>query len=260
MNIIIPVDFSTASLNAAHFAVRMLVGQYDETAVLLHVYKDASDEAHVKQLLRELKDSLVDEAVVKIETVAELNSDFLETLERKARHLDAALIVMSTSEKSKMEQAISGNSSLKMIEKNICPVLVVPEHAKYFQIKNVAIACDFKDIENSIPIVPVKKILGLFQPSVHIVNINSEIYVSLNEEYLAKRQLMAEMFQEFHPEFYFITTFNFHETLQQFIKDKNIDLVLTFPRTHSFIDNIFKSSKTKKLVYESEIPVLAAHE
>ncbi|MGE5518290.1 MAG: universal stress protein [Candidatus Dadabacteria bacterium] len=260
MNILIPVDFTPASLNAAHFAVKMLLGQYDETAVLLHVYEDASKEAQVKQQLRDLRDSLLDEAIVKIETIAEHNDDFLDTLERRARHLDAALVVMASTEKSKIEQAFTGNNSLKMIEKNVCPVLVVPEDARFSAIKNVAIACDFKDIEASIPIVPVKKVLSLFQPFVHIVNVNSDIYVSLNEEYLAKRQLMAEMFQEFHPEFYFITTFNFHETLQQFVKDKKIDLVLTFPRTHSFIDNLFKTSKTKKLLYESDIPVLAAHE
>jgi hypothetical protein len=108
--------------------------------------------------------------------------------------------------------------------------------------------------------VPVKKVLNLFGPNLHIVNINSEIYVSLSEEYLEQRKLMLDMFKEFHPEFYFITTYDFHETLRQFIDDKNIDLVLTFPRKHSFINNLIKGNNTKKLVLESAIPVLAAHE
>jgi hypothetical protein len=115
-------------------------------------------------------------------------------------------------------------------------------------------------VESSIPIVPVKRILSIFRPNLHIVNINSEIYVSLSEKYLQERSKMQEMFAEFKPEFYFITTYDFHETLNRFVTDKKIDLVLTFPRTHSFIDSLINGSTTKKLVYESSIPVLAAHE
>ena len=260
MHVIVPTDFSKTSLNAAHLAARMLVGQYDVTLVLFHVFEDPGKEAAVKQELRQLKDSLIDESIVKIETVAECSNDFIESLDRKVRYLDAGLVVMAITEKSKLEQVITGSNSLRMIERNLCPVLVIPYDAKYNEIKNVAVASDFKDVQNSIPLVPVKKVLSIFKANLHIVNINSEIYVSLSEEYLAQRKAMLDMFKEFRPEFYFITTFDFHETLRQFIADKQIDLVLTFPRKHSFINNLIKGNNTKKLVYESSIPVLAAHE
>lgn len=260
MNIIVPVDFSPASLNAAHFAARMLVGQYEAVMVLYHAYESSKKESEVKHDLRELKDALLDEHVIKIETVAEETDNFIESLEKKVRHLDAALVVMGLEEKSKLEQVLLGSNSLRMIEKNVCPVLVIPHDARYNEIKNVALASDFNDVEDTTPIVPVKRILNIFRPSLHIVNVNSEIYVSLTEEYLLQRKKMRDMFAEFNPEFYFITTYDFHETLQQFVKDKKIDLVLTFPRSHSFLSNLIKGSNTKKLVYESSIPVLAAHE
>jgi nucleotide-binding universal stress UspA family protein len=260
MNIIVPTDFSAISVNAAQFATRMLAGQYEATLILYHVYGNENEGAEVLAALRELKDRLVDEAVVKIEIAAEQSTDFIDALERKVRHLDAALLVMAINEKSKLEQVISSSNSLRMIEKNLCPVLVIPHDAKYSDIKNVALASDFKDVQNAIPIVPVKKVLSMFHPKLHVVNINSEIYVSLNEDYLEQRRIMLDMFKEFNPEFYFITTYDFHETLRQFIDDKNIDLVLTFPRKHSFINNLIKGNNTKKLVFESSIPVLAAHE
>lgn len=260
MNIIVPTDFSSISLNAAQFAARMLTGQYETTLILYHVYSDSKDAEEVTAKLRALKDQLIDESIVKIECVAEESDDFIESLDRKIRYTDAVLVVMAINDKSRLEQVISSSNSLRMIEKNLCPVLVVPHDAKYNQLKNVALASDFKDVKNSIPLVPVKKVLGIFKPNLHIVNINSEIYVSLSEEYLEERKNMLEMFKEFHPEFYFITTYDFHETLRQFIDDKNIDLVLTFPRKHSFINNLIKGNNTKKLVFESSIPVLAAHE
>jgi len=260
MNIIVPTDFSPASINAAQFAAKMLAGQYEATLILYHVYNSENDAAEAKSNLRELKDRLIDDTIVKIETVAEKSDGFIDSLDKKVRYMDAALVVMAVTDKSKLEQVISSSNSLHMIERNLCPVLVIPQTAKYNEIKNVALASDFKDVQNSIPIVPVKKVLGIFNPHLHIVNINSEIYISLNEGYLEQRRLMQEMFEEFHPEFYFITTFDFHETLRQFIDDKNIDLVLTFPRKHSFINNLIKGNNTKKLVFESSIPVLAAHE
>lgn len=260
MNIIVPTDFLPVSLNAAQFAARMLTGQYEATLVLYHVYEGASAAEEARTKLQQLKDQLLDESIVKIECVAEESSDFVESLDRKIRYLDAGLVVMAVNDKSKLEQVISPSSSLRVIEKNLCPVLVIPENVKYNEIKNVALASDFKDVQNSIPLVPVKKVLNIFRPKVHIVNINSEIYVSLNEEYLEQRKIMLDMFHEFNPECYFITTYDFHETLHQFIKDKNIDMVLTFPRKHSFLNNLIKGSATKKLVFESAVPVLAAHE
>jgi nucleotide-binding universal stress UspA family protein len=260
MNIIVPTDFTPISLNAAQFAAQMLAGQYEANLILYHVYSDAKEANEAQAKLKELKDRLLDDSIVKIECVAEESDDFIESLDRKIRYADAVLVVMSINDKSRMEQVISSSNSLRMIDKNLCPVMVIPHNAKYNQIKNVALASDFKDVQNSIPLVPVKKVLSIFQPNLHIVNINSEIYVSLSEEYLEQRKNMLEMFREFHPEFYFITTYDFHETLRQFIDDKNIDLVLTFPRKHSFINNLIKGNNTKKLVFESSIPVLAAHE
>lgn len=260
MYILIPTDFSPTSYSAGYFAAAMIRGQYDATLVLYHVYENDDQQLQAESELRLMKDKLIDEHIVKVECIAEKGDNIIDNLERKVRHLDASLVVMGITEKSKMEQVLTGSNSLRMIEKNVCPVLVVPEDARFQEIKNVAVACDFKDVESSIPLVPVKKVLNLFRPNLHIVNINSEIYVSLSEEYLVQRSKLHQMFEEFSPEFYFITTYDFHETLRQFINDKKIDLVLTFPRKHSFIDNFLKGNNTKKLVYESAIPVLAAHE
>jgi len=147
-----------------------------------------------------------------------------------------------------------------MVEKNVCPVLIIPASAQYMQIKNVALLSDFKNVESTIPFVPIKNILNLFHPSLHIINVNSEHYVSLTEEFMKERNRMMELFKEANPEFYFIGTFDLHETVQQFVNDKNIDMLITIPRHHSFFGSMFKGTNTKKLVYESAIPILAAHE
>ena len=147
-----------------------------------------------------------------------------------------------------------------MVERNICPILVVPPAAHYVKINNACLLSDFKEVQQSIPEIPIKNVLKLLKPSLHIVNVNSDHYVSLTPEYIEERSRVMEMFKEFKTEFYFIGTYDLHETAQTFVADKNIDILITIPRNHSFFDSIFKTSNTKKLIYETAIPILAAHE
>ena len=85
MNIIVPTDFSPISLNAAQFAARMLAGQYETTLVLYHVYDSPKGAAEANSKLQELRDQLLAEGIVKIETIAEESDDFIESLDRKIR-------------------------------------------------------------------------------------------------------------------------------------------------------------------------------
>jgi len=168
--------------------------------------------------------------------------------------------VMGITGKSPMRQTLIGSNTLKIAMRDVCPVLIVPAQATFNGIKNVALASDFKNVEEITPVGYLKAVLDFFKPQLHIVNVNSEIHVALNEELKEERAWLLQQFSEYNPEFYFITTFDFHETIEQFVQDKNIDIIINVPRNHSFYDSVFKTSATKKLAFHSSIPVLAAHE
>ncbi|MBB1283955.1 hypothetical protein HRH25_06185 [Flavisolibacter sp. BT320] len=257
MKFIVPVDFSDASVNAAEFTAQMLEGRYGVTMLLFHMYRTETEEQIATNRLEWLKETLQIQFPIKIETRLELGTDFIGSLSRLVRYEDADLVIMSVTERLKI---IEDSYSLQMIVQNLCPVLVVPPGFGYRGVQSVAIACDFKDVEQVIPLVPVKKILNLFRPTLHIVNVNSELYISLDQEAVAQKAMLEEMFAQYQPEFHFIKTFGFHESLRQFISDKKIDMVLTFPRKKSFFNYLIKGNNTRKLVYEAEVPVLAAHE
>lgn len=258
--VIVPTDFSATANNAARYAAQMLTGQYDTLLLLYHVYEKAAEAEEATAGLQQLKDALTELGIVKIETRTEESSDFIGSLDRLARNNDAQLIVMGITGKNRIEQMLFGSNTLKIVEKNACPVLIVPPAAQFTQIKNVALAADFKDVQTTTPFAPIKNVLQLFRPALHVVNVNSEHYVSLTEEYLQQRSDMRNMFAAFNPEFYFIGTYDVQETITQFVLDKNIDVLVTIPRHRTLLTGIFKSSTTKKLVYESAIPILAAHE
>jgi nucleotide-binding universal stress UspA family protein len=259
--VVIPVDFSETSLNTAQYAVKMLSGQKDISLVLFHVYEKASEEEEAYMKLDKLKLELENPGNANISSHAEMNDDFPDALSRFCRHWTASLVVMGLTGKSKLKKIFLTSKTLKIVEMNPCPVMVIPPDADISRgIKNVALTSDFNDVEKSTPVQPIRQVLELFKPHLHIVNVNSDHYVSLTEKYLGEREKMADMFADFSPEFFFIGTFDFHETINRFVKDKKIDMVITIPRSHSFIGNLFKSSATKKLVFESTVPILTAHE
>lgn len=260
MTVIVPTDFSIIANNAARYALRMLQGTYNNTLILYHVYEKADEEAEVQDGLILLAKDLSELGSVKIETRCEQSTDFINSLDRLARHLSAGMIVMGITGKSRLEQVFFGSNTLKMVERNACPVLIVPPAAQFTHIKHVALTSDFQDVHTTIPVVPISKVLALFRPALLVVNVNSQHYVSLSEEYLAQRNNLREMFAEFNPEFYFIGTYNVEETIQQFVSDKNIDMLITVPRHRNMFASLYKTSTTRKLAYESAVPILAAHE
>lgn len=260
MTIIVPTDFSQVSNNAARYAAQMIKGQYEVSLLLYHVYDKASEAKEAASLIDKLKTELQSDTYIKIETRLDEGGDMIDGLERMARHTDAQLIVMGNTGQSKLSEVFLGSNTLKMVERNVCPVLIIPPSAQFTQVKNVCLLSDFKNVETSIPHVPIRNVLKIFNPHLHIINVNSDHYVSLTEEFLKERSRLLNMFNEFNTEFYFIGTYDLHETAQTFVSDKNIDILITIPRNHSFFDSIFKTSNTKKLVYESAIPILAAHE
>jgi hypothetical protein len=108
--------------------------------------------------------------------------------------------------------------------------------------------------------VPIKSVLDLFRPSLHVVNVDSSHYVSITAEYQKEKAIMQQMFGEYNPEFYFIGMNDFFDAIERFTNDKNIDILITIPRQHSLLERIFKGHHTKKLVYHSHVPILAVHE
>lgn len=258
--VVVPVDFSTPSLNAAQYAVDMLAGSYGSRLILYHMYEKEHDQEVAEDQLRNLQTALSKNTPIRIETVGVCGDDFLHEIERVVHHRNASLLVMGITGKTMLEQVFVGSNTLKVIDKKIAPVLIVPPSAQFNQIKNVALASDFKDVRLTTPSVPIKSVLDLFRPALHIVNVDSEHYVSLTPEYQEERAIMAEMFDGYNPEFYFIGMNDFFDAIEKFIEDKHIDMLITIPRQHSFLKSILSENHTKKLAYHSYIPLLAVHE
>jgi nucleotide-binding universal stress UspA family protein len=259
--VIVPVDFSETSLNAARYAAQLLVGHYGVTMLLYHHYNKSSEATESEKTLQGLKQQLNEKFIVNIDTLAHQGDDFIDDLERAVRHRSSDLVIMGITGRSPLGQVLIGSNTLKFAETRACPVLIIPEDCSYREIKHAMLASDFKDVFNTTPSAPIKEFLKTFRAKLHIVNVDPEHYVAISEQYSKEQADFEEMFSEYKPEFYFMRLFDIDEALGLFAKERNIDLIIAVQKQHSFFDKLFKKTgTTKKLSYQSEVPVLVVHE
>lgn len=257
--VIVPIDFSETSFNAAQYAYNMFKNRQGTTLILYHFYNPASDLATERNYLENLKTEFSSTSIT-VETLLESGDNFIDSLAAFAHVRAAYMIVMGLIGKTAMRHRFSGSNTLKMAEKSICPVLIVPSQAVFKSTSNVLITSEMKYVEETPVLLAVKKILTDFKPSLHILNVDSEHYISLTEEVKAERDKMETLLSEFNPEFYFMRLYDFHEAVDLFTADKDIDMIIIEPKHHSFFDNLFKTQHAKSLIYHSKVPVLAIHE
>lgn len=258
--VIIPVDFSDTALNAARFVALMLAGKKDALAILYHNYKDPSDQEMCINYLESLKMELLHKGDMNVECVIEMGGELIGNLSRLAQTRTATLIAMGITGRTTLGQKLIGSNTLKMVEYSLIPVMIVPADATYKGINNVAFASDFIDVIKTTPAAFINSVLEMFNPKLHIVNVDPDHYVSITDAYRAEQEKLEEMFKAYITEFYFIAMNNFFEAMSNFIKDYNIDMLVTVPRYHSNSEALFKSTHTKKLAYHSNIPLMAAHQ
>lgn len=258
--VIVPIDFTETSYNSAEYAVQLLTGHYGVNMILYHIYEKAAEEAGALVRLEEVCQYLRTKGIVKTEIIARQGTNFVDELEKLVRHRMADLVIMGITERSALGQALIGSNALKYLETNASPVLIIPHDAKYKNVKNVMLASDLKNTKETTPSVPIKKILQTFEPNFFVLNVDSAHYISITEEYQAEKQVLAQMFQEFKPEFFFMGLNDVQAGIQQFATDKLIDFIIVIHREQNVYDKFFTKSNTKQLAYQSTIPILALKE
>ena len=271
---LVPTDFSETSKNAARYAVELAQDDPETTIILYNTYyklspgsdgsllteSDEDRKTVLNQALRNLEIELHEISTVRIEYVAEEGNSLVDSIERYVRYNGINFVIMGITGSTKLEQIFIGSNALNMARQGICPVIIVPPDAKFKKIQNVMLLSDFKNVKSTTPVAQIKQILDSFKPNLHIVNVDSEHYIQLTEDYKRERDWMEKTFEDYKPEFYFIRLYDFLDATSNFTVDQNIDLIVTVPRKHSFLSGLYKTSHTKKLAYHSHIPVAAIHE
>lgn len=264
--IIVPIDFSDTSVNAAKYALELAKNIPGAHVTLYHVYSSisfsslSSKDENSRQMVSEAElkalKTKIESGFDSISCVAESGS-FVENISEYVLGNRIDLVVMGITGSSKITQVFMGTNTLNVIRNISCPVMIIPPDAKYTGLKKVVLTSDFKDVARTTPFASITKILDGFKSHLDILNVDSEHFVELTDEFKIEKEAMQDKLGAYNPEFSFLRAYDFLDGISSFVESRNIDAIITVPRKHNFLSQLFVTSNTKKLAYHSSVPIIA---
>lgn len=271
--ILYPTDFSSTAENAFIFALQ-IADHLGASIITLHAFNrpDVSN-FNLPETLRDVYDSIDLDAFENYEDevpiLREIATDngyyhvpMVHVLEegaavsailRTANKNKADLIVMGTTGAGKMEKFFFGTVAGKVLEEAHCPVIVVPDTAEFDGIiDNIAVATNFTD-EDAILVEALRKFRDSMGSHLHIIHIdteengNSETQLKSFCERWANDKNMTK---------HCIAHKDINEGLDQFVREKDIDLLALLSHKRSWFDELFQVNRAKALSFQNSIPLL----
>ncbi len=274
--ILVPVDFSTTAKNAAVYAAGLAGEMNCKKIILYHAYQvpvstDASmgavDLVGMNEISKGSKEGLelaannlrgICSADIAIDTVSEcslLISGIIDI--SKKNKVD--LIVMGITGGDKLEEVIIGSNAVHVAKHAEVPVIIVPADAKFTEIKNILLACDFKKVAETTPVEPIKKMLDATDAKLFVLNVDSE-NKGFSAETPFESLMLDTLLHGYNPEYHFMDGTDFTQAINRFAVDNNIDLIITIPKKHGLFEGLFKRSHTKALAFHTHVPMMVVHE
>jgi nucleotide-binding universal stress UspA family protein len=139
------------------------------------------------------------------------------------------------------------------------PVLVVPEHVPFHRFQQIVLACDINDLESGLPhsLPLLKELQKRFDAHIDIVTVESG-KTWTGEQFYVQAEAWKTRLKDLQPEMHLVHHARVEEGLLDFLADHPADLVIVFPKKHSFLE--FHTSQSRKFAKHSNVPVLSLHE
>jgi len=268
--IIAPTDFSATSLNAVDYAADLAAAIHADL-ILLHVVQvpltvsevimpEPAFEEMVEQATEDLN-ALAVRLAVKIKGRINISSeikmgDTEHQIKEMTNDKKPFALVMGIKSGSSIKRFFIGSNTLSVEKHLYCPVLIIPENVHFDGINKIGLACDLQHVATTLPFKALQDWLSAFHATLDIIHVSKKE----GEESALTGECISvhNHLNRFQPEFNFLTGDNLAESLQDFVKQHSIDLLIIIPKRHGLLE-IFDEKHAKKVVTHQNIPVLSIH-
>jgi nucleotide-binding universal stress UspA family protein len=268
--ILVPTDFSECAENAIRYAALFAKDINAAEVILLHAYKlpatygEMAISVIAEDLIVEQEHEAEMEFVNQIQKLPELkyvphtfihkNALIDDAIPVIADDMSIDLIIMGTKGAHGINEIVLGTNTYVITKKSKYPVLIIPENANYKSIQNIALATDYQALNKS-TVDTLKYFNRIFRSNIHLVHIAENDIITEGE--MAEAKSLNQHFKNINHHFHFIINTDLEKGLNTYVKEQNIDLLALIPRKHDFFHSLFNKSKSKKLIFHTEIPLLA---
>ncbi|MDX9845865.1 MAG: universal stress protein [Tenuifilaceae bacterium] len=283
--ILVPIDFSEHSKNAAFFALK-LAKIYNAEVKLLHVFNSPivdmipfTDAASIQidvdisyQILQKTAKENLIKFFNKLRSYADENNMKNLKIGYSLREGFAAygiidmckrykpgMVIMGTKSEGFRSTELVGSIAAEVVKDTSIPILVIPEGANLKdieEVKKVLYATRFDD-NDFIAIRKLVTILSGFSVNLICTNISDDPENKITQAKMSNlKDYAKKTFKKTPIEFEMIKGKNTAEGFKNYIAGKDIDLMAVTLHKRSILERIFNPSLTRKMLSEADVPLL----
>ncbi|MEO7313755.1 MAG: universal stress protein [Ginsengibacter sp.] len=274
--ILVPTDFSNAAENAINFALQSAKILPAEVT-LVHSF-EVNDSAYADYVgvNREFNRSMITDAKEKLDAIKKRieNTDgivvktfvstenLIDTVINFRNENKVDLVVMGTLGASGLKEKLWGSRTSAVIGKTAVPVMVIPNEYKWKKPEKMLLATNqFEEEAKNLNFL--FELAGLYMASMQVAVFTDEdddktqVFLDNQKRIADYETFLKANYKEDTLSSAHLSGESFNETLQSFIKENDIDILVMITYQSSFWSRLFNPSKTKRMSYHTTIPLLA---
>jgi nucleotide-binding universal stress UspA family protein len=164
-------------------------------------------------------------------------------------------VVMGTKGATGLKETFLGSNTGSVITEVNAYVISVPEDSEYEGIKNIVFTTRFNE-EDKKALKKVLELAKIFGAKVHCLYVKNK-KTNVNDVII---QDWKFLFKGENIEFHILENEDVKQTILNFTKSYEIDLLAMLNYKRGFFEELFRQSLTQKLSYHLQVPLLAIHE
>ncbi|MBW6482433.1 MAG: universal stress protein [Vicingaceae bacterium] len=274
--ILLPTDFSDNAKNAIRYAIELYKNQ-EVNFILLNAYHPTHDDmantitgGSLNDLLNRASEKQLQELINEIKINYNYNKyhafsyksafgSLVEILKRFTEKHPVDLIVLGAKGMSAVEKIVFGSNTYAVIKEIDCPALVIPDNTLFVKPANIGIATDFKELKNKAIFSVLKSIKEDYQPKITLFNVTEEDK-SITEKESIFTESIANLLEIEHLSADYFKNEDVIFGTNDFVNQRNINLLVLINKKRSFLQNLFHISFTKQIAFHAEVPILVLHD
>lgn len=274
--ILVPTDFSESADNAIDFAIQSskilpakvtLLHSYEVNSSLYTDYMGVNKEFTSSLLndadknLAELSERISETQNVKADTLLSIES-LQEAIAKTVKDKGIDLIVMGTLGASGLREKIWGSTTAAVITNTKIPVMAIPIEYHWQKPKKILFTTNRFEKESGI-LNYLFELAGMYMARVQVAVFTDEdddkaaTFIENKSKIAEYESFLKENYQEETLTSAHLYGEQFEDTLQNFIKENEIDMLVMVTYQNKFWNRIFNPSKTRRMSYQTKIPLLA---
>lgn len=148
-----------------------------------------------------------------------------------------------------------GSTTIDLIESHSFNLLLVPEMNPTHQYKSALLAVDLSNLHQRLPVKSIFRIQEFLSLNWHVVNVEVQGKHSA-AQLIEEQSFLHSSLDPLHPTYSYLEGDHIVEMINSYVRDHDIDLLVTAPRKLGFLATLFRKSASKKLAVHSTVPIL----